>query len=264
MARKKIHVPRELRDSLRRLGNLAGLFVLLAILIAAVERKEARVVNRVLVEITPLEEERYLIDSADVVRLIVRTFGYGLEQLPLARVETERLERVLRADPFVADAEVFVDAEVNVHIAIRQREPILRVIDSNGKNYYLDAEGNQLPLSSHYTPRILVATGNIPPYVADFLEKESYVLKDLFTLTQMILDDPFLMPMTEQIHVSNNKEFTLIPKLGRQKILLGGAQHLEKKLDYLKLYYEKALPFSGWKKYRALDLRYEGQIIGVE
>lgn len=257
-------LPKEAWDSMRRLANLAGIFLVLAILIAAMERKEARVVNRVVVEINPLEEDRYLIDSSDVVRLIVRTFGYGLENLPLARVETERLERVLEEDPFVSEAEVFVDAEVNVHIAIEQREPILRVIDSSGKQYYLDAAGNQLPLSSHYTPRILVATGNIPPYVTDFMEKEAYVLKDLFLLAQLILDDKFLKPMTEQIHVGNNREFTLVPKLGRQKILLGRAQHLEEKLDYLKLYYEKALPVSGWKKYRALDLRYKGQIIGVE
>lgn len=254
----------ELLASLRRIGNLTGIILLMAVMIAAVEKKESRVVRQVVIGIEALEEDRYLIDSADVARIIERTFGYGLENLPLARVEIERLERVLRSEPFVRDAEVFLDAEVNVHIELTQREPVLRIIDRNGLQYYLDKEGHRLPLSGHYTPRILVATGNIPPHVPDFLEKDNYALKDLFFLAEKILEDPFLKPMTEQIYINNSLEYTLIPKFGRQKILLGKAANMDEKLDNLKLYYEKALPVSGWKKYRAIDLRYKGQIVGIE
>lgn len=255
---------KELLASLRRIGNLTGAILLMAIMIAAVEKKESKVVRKVVIDIDALDEGRFLIDSADVARIIERTFGYGLENLPLARVEIERLERVLREEPFVMDAEVFLDAEVNVHIELTQREPVLRIIDRNGLQYYLDKEGYRLPLSGHYTPRILVATGNIPPHVPGFLEKDNYVLKDLFILAEQIREDPFLKPMTEQIYVNNSLEFTLIPKMGKQKILLGKAGNMDEKLEYLKLYYEKALPVSGWKKYRAIDLRYKGQIIGVE
>lgn len=255
---------KELLASLRRIANLAGALLLLAVLIAAVEKKESRVVNQVIIEVEALEGNRFLIDSADVVRTIERTFGYRLENLPLARVEIERLERVLEEDPFVKEAEVFLDAEVNVHIELDQREPILRIIDGNGLNYYLDKEGERLPLSTHYTPRILVASGNIPPHVPDFLDKEQYLLKDLYHLAERILADPFLKLMTEQLYVNNSREFILIPKVGRQKILLGRAENLDEKLENLKLFYERALPASGWRKYKSIDLRYKGQIVGVE
>ncbi|MCD8495579.1 MAG: hypothetical protein LRY45_02460 [Bacteroides graminisolvens] len=53
----------------------------------------------------------------------------------------ERIERVLEEDPFVVDADAYVDSRSRVNVKISQREPMLRIIDNNGLNYYLDADG---------------------------------------------------------------------------------------------------------------------------
>ena len=159
------------------------------------------------------------------------------------------------------NADVFVDAKNQVHIEIEQREPVLRIIDKNGLNYYLDKFGKKMPLSKHFTARVLVATGNIPPFDPDFLQRKKHILKDLFELTNIILKDEFLEPMMEQIYVTSEKEFELSPNLGDQKILLGKMDNIDDKLFYLKTFYKEAMPYKGWQKYKTINLKFKGQVV---
>ena len=62
-----------------------------------------------------------------------------------------------------------------------------------------------------------------------------------------ILDDEFMSALVEQIHVSNQGEFTLIPKLGNQKILFGKHSNVLDKIDRLKVFYWEAIPYEGWR-----------------
>ena len=164
-------------------------------------------------------------------------------------------------DPFVLNADVFVDAKNQVHIQIDQRIPVLRIIDKTGQNYYLDEFGTKMPLSKHFTARVLVATGNIPPFDPEFLERKKHVLKDLFELTAIILNDEFLEPMIEQIYVDDSQEFLLSPNIGDQKILLGDLANIDNKIFKLKTFYKEAMPFKGWQKYKIINLKFKGQVV---
>ena len=161
----------------------------------------------------------------------------------------------------ILEADVYIDAGNRVNIDVSQREPILRIIDNNQLNYYLDSEGNKMPLSNHFSARVLVATGHIPPFIPDFKKREKHVLKDLFHLTQVIQEDEFMNALVEQIYVSNKGMYTIVPKIGDQKIILGSANGLDEKIERLKVFYKEALPYEGWQKYKTIDLRYEGQVV---
>ncbi len=255
---------KELNKMLVRIGWIAGLFGAAVLVISAVEKKEASLTKEILIDIQPLNDGNKLIDRQDILTTIDRSFGFKLEGLPLGEVDVERLERILEEDPFVLDADVFIDAKNNINIGIDQRAPILRIIDNNGLNYYLDKEGRKLPLSKHFSARVLVATGNIPPHTLGFLDRKRHRLKDLFELSQLILEDPFFNALVEHIHVSNQGEYVLIPKLGKQKIYLGRYSNAKDKLENLKIFYEEGLTREGWNKYVALDARYKGQVIGIK
>jgi cell division protein FtsQ len=135
------------------------------------------------------------------------------------------------------------------------------VIDKNGLNYYLDEEGFKMPLSKHFTTRTLVVTGNIPPHVPDFLEREKHVLKDLFDLSKYILEDDFWTAMIEQVYVTNSGEFVFVPTIGNQKIIFGKIDRKEDKFRNLKAFYDRAIPVYGWNKYRSINLKFKGQVI---
>jgi cell division protein FtsQ len=171
------------------------------------------------------------------------------------------MERVLEEDPFVEDAETYVDQRNVLHIRIRQRAPVLRVLDNNGGNYYLDKNGAKMPPSKNFTARVLVGTGNIAPYTPEFRQKKRNTLKDLFTLTNAIQKDEFLSAFVQQIHVGNTGEFILVPLIGDQRIVLGSVRRLDDKIRRLKIFYREAMPYTGWRQYETINLKYNGQVV---
>lgn len=231
------------------------------VIMSAVDKKKDARTQSVNIQIESLEFGKYLINEEDIKEVIMDGFGSDLLGEQIKTIDVERLEVELEAEPFVLDAETYIDASQTININIKQRLPILRVLDSNGLDYYLDVHGVKMPPSKHYTARVLVATGALPPFTDDYLKREDHLINHLFDLTNFILDDPLLEPLVEQIHVKN-KEFILVPKVGDHKILLGNMKNLEDKIKRLKIFYEEGMPRTGWQRYKELDLRYKGQVIG--
>jgi len=259
--RLNIEIDEQTQRLLRRLGWGALLFTLAFMVISAVERKERSVVGKPIIEIEPLAVGENLLTKVEVEQAISNNFGYELQGRPLAALDVELIEEVLETESFILDADVFITADNQVRIRVIQREPVLRVIDNNGMNYYLDIDGMKMPPSKHFTAKVLVATGSLPAYDVSFQERKRNRLKDAFELTQLILNDEFLNPMIEQIYFSTNGKITLVPKVGNHKILFGRYELAEDKLKRLKAYYKEALPYEGWRKYATISLEYEGQVV---
>ncbi len=249
------------KESSRRLGWSAALLVLALVVIAAVSKTSTRLSTGVEVHIKTLPDGNTLLNKKEVLNLIDKVYGYNLDGRPLGQIDPKRIERMLEREPFVRDADVYLDGRGRVNVVVRQREPVLRIIDGNNQQYYLDHSGVRMPLSPHYAAHVLVATGNIPPYDPDFLERRRYLLKDVFLLAQMLREDPFMHALVEQVYVSNLGELTLIPKLGDQKIYFGKLADAAQKIDKLKIFYKEGIPYEGWRKYKSIDLRYAGQIV---
>lgn len=245
----------------RQLLWVVALVIATIFIVSAIEQKEASPVMGVFVNIEPLDKDDLLITQEDVLLSIDRGFGVPLQNFQVGNLNVARLEKILEEDPFILDANVFIDAKNYVNITIEQREPIMRVADINGLNYYMDDEGFRMPLSKHFTARVLVVTGNLPPYTPDFLEKEKHGLKDVFELVNILLGDEFLQAQIEQIYVSNTGEIVLSPKVGDHRILLGKYEDIDEKLDKLITFYKQALPYEGWNKYKTINLKFKNQVV---
>ncbi|MFK8103261.1 MAG: cell division protein FtsQ [Saprospiraceae bacterium] len=252
---------RELNRLLKRLFWIALFFVAIGFIFWAAEKKRSTITAEVVITIKDLPDGSSLLNKQDVRLKIERHFGYHLEGVPLGQLDVERVERVLEEDPFILDANVFVDAKSRANIEVSQRMPILRLIDKNTQHYYLDKSGRQMPLSEHFTARVLVATGNIPPYTPEFDQRKRHVLKDLFALTKDILADDFMRPLVEQIYIDEEGEFILIPKIGKHKIVVGDYENAAAKIENLKHFYKEGIPYEGWRKYKIINLKYKDQIV---
>lgn len=231
------------------------------VITAAVSRKKAMTITATEVEVKPLEGGAYLIDSADVIEIISKSLGEPLNEQLAGDVDAGRVERALEEDPFVKNAEVALMANCRVIIEVEQRKPVLRVIDKQGSQYYLDKTGKRIPLSEHFAARTLVATGNIPPYTPEFLKKKKHAMKGLFELTRFILSDDLWEALFEQIYVNNRGEFVLVPKVGDQVVLFGKYENVEGKFYRLRVFYEEGMSYEGWQKYKTIDLRYRNQVV---
>jgi cell division protein FtsQ len=231
------------------------------VLFRAVQQRRIANTDRTVVEVVAKTAGEKLISESDVRQLLLRNFGQSLNQTPVSRLDVESIEKSLEKDPFVSNADVYVDHTNNLNVKIEQREPMLRIMDVNGSNYYLDKNGNKMPPSNHFAARVIVGTGKINPYTPDFNELKNNTLRDVFRVAQTILADEFLAPFVQQIHVSNSGELMLTPLVGDQIIILGSARRLEDKLERLKIFYREALPYEGWRKYRTINLKYTGQVV---
>ncbi len=245
----------------RILGVVVAIF-LLVIIISAVEKKGGSHTEDILVHVRSLPDSSKLITEGNVITAMTRGLGRSVQGMPVADLDLRRIEEnILEKDPFIKDADVYIDAENRLHIDVEQRQPIVRIIDAKGKSYYLDKEGNFMPLSSNFTARVPVATGYIPPYTPEYQRKKQDALRYLFSLMEDIQSDEFMLALAEQIFVTENREFIIVPKLGKQKILLGRYENIEDKFKRLKIFYKEALPYEGWNKYKTINLKFKGQVV---
>lgn len=246
---------------IKQLAWITLFFIGAGLVMWTVQKKKENKAAALNINIEELPDGNNLITAEDIRENIKKSFVVGIEGMPIGALNVERIEEVLDNDPFIKSAEVYINHRNIMHINLVQRKPALRIIDQNGLNYYLDTEGNKMPLSKHFSAKVLVATGAIPPHVPNYQKRRKHVLKDLFELANLIDADEFLQPMIEQIYRDQNGEYTLIPKVGKQKILLGLYEDIEDKFFRLEKFYQEAIPYAGWRRYKTINLKFRNQVV---
>lgn len=200
------------------------------------------------------------LSKEDVLRMLKDDQVNTDKQQPVREVNFGKLERVMENNPYVENAELFVDVNGIIQVNIRQRTPILRVINNQGVGYYLDEHASKMPLSSKFTARVPVATGNILAGAENSNNHDSVTLQKLYSLAAFINRDTFLTSLIEQIVVNNQREFELIPSLGNHTILLGDIDELNEKFSKLKIFYRDGLNHVGWNNYSQVNLKYRNEV----
>ena len=163
----------------------------------------------------------------------------------------ERLEDVLESHPGIKEVEVFATQKGVVDILIEQKKAIVR-IKSNTEDYYLDEFGKKMQLSDYYTPKLVVATGNI--------STKNHV--GIYEFIKEINKSNFWSSQIPQIHFENN-DILLISRVGNQKINIGSFENIVEKLDNLYQFYKVAMPVKGWQTYSEINLKFNNQIVCV-
>ena len=229
---------------------------------SAVKRLEGTIQD-LNIEIVSRNDNKQLIDVEEVRLQIKDHIGYDILIANIAQLDMVGLEQFLSEDDRVEQVEVYLDKHSKINIRLTQKDPIVRIDVSNGEDYYLDYQGNRIPIIKGQIVRVPVVTGNVDAYDMAFLEDENNNLNDILTVSQKCVDDDFLKALIEQIHIDTNDEITLVPKMGRSKILFGQIESLDEKIYKLKTYYKEGISKMGVDKFDELNMKYEGHIVGV-
>ena len=180
----------------------------------------------------------------------------------LIGINIHRLEKVLKANPFIEFAKVYVDMTGVIHIQLRQREPVLRVVNMANLHYYIDANGKKIPLSNNYTAKVLVASGMIEEDFSGRVDTlKTKMAKDLFRVASYIKGDTLWDNQIEQLFVDLKGDVEMVPRVGAHKIILGNADSLQTKFRNLLIFYKRAIPMVGWDTYKTINLKYANQIV---
>src|SRR6476661_1829098 len=75
-------------------------------------------------------------------------------------LDLKKLEMSVNKQEMVQKADVFVSVDGVLKAVVKQKTPVGRVFDEKG-SFYIDSEGNKMPLSDNYTARVPLLSGAI-------------------------------------------------------------------------------------------------------
>lgn len=208
-----------------------------------------------------LPGNQFFIERAEIDEILKENNGL-LVGRRINNINIQDLENRLKANPFIEYAKVYIDMNGVIHTDVKQRVPVLRILNLAGQDFYVDKNGLKVPLSDHFTARVLVANGKITEGFAGKVDTlRTKLAKDLFLTANLISQDSLWNDQIVQVYVNNENDMELVPRVGSQKIILGNADQLNKKFKNLLVFYKKAIPMVGWDAYSTINLKFDGQIV---
>lgn len=247
------------------IGFFVGTVVMLSF---SSSRQDSKFCNELKIQIDT-ETGMHFITEDDVIAAL-RNEGLNPIGLTMGEIDLRGMENALIQIPEIKRAEVYKNMNGEVGIKIYQRVPIARVFNQSGRNFYLDNEGFQMPVSEKYSPRVMVFTGNINDPATDLSAREldlnpeldkMYMADEIFQLAKYINDDEFWSAQIQQVHVNAVGEFELIPTVGNHRVIFGSLENMDGKFKKLFVFYKEGLNNTDWEKYDSVNVKYKHQII---
>ncbi|MGZ9734236.1 cell division protein FtsQ/DivIB [Flavobacterium sp. GNP002] len=165
-------------------------------------------------------------------------------------LDLNKLETTLDTQEMIEKSDVFVSIDGVLKAVVKQKTPIARVFDNNG-SFYIDYEGNRMPLSTNFTARVPLVSGGIN-------KKNNEDLSDLFRL---IYDDAFLKKNIIGIQIMPNGSLKMLNRNFDYQIDFGRIINVELKFRNYKAFFQKAVLDSSLYKYKKIDLRFTEQVV---
>ncbi|MEO5790037.1 MAG: cell division protein FtsQ/DivIB [Gelidibacter sp.] len=195
-----------------------------------------------------LGDENLFITHEAVSKLLIQN-QQSVTNTAKEMIDLNDLESALNANVMIKRAQVYITVDGTLVAEIEQKKPIARV--STNASYYIDDVGSYMPLSTNYTSRVPLVTGFV-------VKNELY---NVFTVAKKVQSDEFLKTHVTEIHQNENGSIDLRFRLNDFRIQLGSLDKLDKKINNLKAFYQKAMKDSTLNTYSVVNLRFDKQVI---
>jgi cell division protein FtsQ len=193
-------------------------------------------------------ENKLFITDQTVSKLLIQNQRPLTEQ-PKDIIDLNELEGALNSNSMIKKAEVFMSVEGELYTEIEQKRPIARV--SSNASYYIDDDGSYMPLSSNYTARVPLVTGNV--------NKNS--LETVYEFASAVDQDEFLKKHVIEIRQNDDNTIDFRIRKSDFTVHLGTLIKLDKKINNFKAFYQKAFKDKILETYTRVDLKFDKQVI---
>jgi cell division protein FtsQ len=200
-------------------------------------------------EVVFVGENPLFLKTESVNKLLIEN-NSNVKTIRKDRLDLNKLEQVLNAHEMIEKADVYVSIDGVLKAIVKQRTPIARVFDDRG-SFYIDYEGNTMPLSPNFTARVPLVSGEI--------NKKNN--KDLFKLFKIIYDDAFLKKNIIGMQIMSNGSLLMLNRNYNYQIDFGSTINMERKFQNYKAFFQKVSLDSTLHKYKKIDLRFTEQVV---
>ena len=166
------------------------------------------------------------------------------------KLDLNKLEKALNAQEMIEKSEVFVSVDGVLKAIVKQKTPVARVFDGDN-SFYIDYKGNTMPLSTNFTARVPLVSGEINKINGG----------DLAELFRIINDDEFLKKNIIAVQVMPNGSLKMLNRNFNYQIDFGGTVRMKAKFNNYKAFFQKAVLDSSLYKYKIIDLRFSQQVV---
>ena len=187
--------------------------------------------------------------STDSVKNSIKRYIYSTkDSISITKIEDE-----LDKNTYVEKSQVYTMVGHKLFVNVKQKEPVARII-TNDSIFYLDKNSNFMSLSKLHSADVPIIFGFNQFSDLDYLTK----------ISLMIRDDRFLNQNITQIIINDNQEINLKLSGLNTFIELGQNNKLEKKIQNLKAFYNRAIRKNDIEKYKEVNLQFENQVVAVK
>jgi cell division protein FtsQ len=213
-------------------------------------RNSARKIHKTVVV---FEGKNTLFLKEETVNKLLIEKNQDLKTLNKVDLDLNKLEKSINRHNMIQKADVFVSVDGVLKAVVKQKTPIGRVFDETG-TFYVDYEGNMMPLSTNYTARVPLISGEI---TAVKKEKLSDVLK-------IITEDDFLKKNIIGVQILPNGSLVMVNRNYDFQIDFGRTINIERKFKNYKAFFQNAVSDSTLKKYKRINLKFTKQVVCIK
>ncbi len=200
-------------------------------------------------EVIFVENDADFISKKTVNKLLIEN-KMDVRSIAKEDLNLNKLENSINNNPMVDKAEVYVTVDGVLKAIVKQKAPIARVFDGVG-TYYLDNEGNTMPLSGINTARVPLVLGEI----------SSKNRKKLAQVLRVINKDPFLKKNIIGVELDANDDLKMTNRNFDFQIEFGKMVQVENKFNNYKAFFQKAIVDRSLTKYKKINLRFSHQVV---
>ena len=223
------------------------------------------------IEVNVVNDEMNRFIKKEDIKKVLDKYKLKMIGIPIDSVNTFMAEQLISKNPAVYNVAAYTTIDGLFKVKVEQRQPILRVINKNLQQYYIDDKAQVIPMRTNYTSYTLVANGNIDePFDVSAsrnifpLKKDTIlvpnILYDLYYVAIYIHRDDFWRSQIEQLYVDSHLDIRLIPRVGSQIIIFGKGIDIDEKFKKLKAMY-RTFNQIGWNQYKTINLKYKEQVV---
>jgi cell division protein FtsQ len=197
--------------------------------------------------------ENKLFLKAETVNKLLIEKKEDLKTLNKVGLDLKKLEKSINQQKSVEKANVFVSVNGVLKAIVKQKLPLARVFDETG-SFYIDSEGNSMPISDNYTARVPLLTGELSVLnhaklaaVLNAIASDDFLKKNIIGIQ--------VLPSGGLLMANRNYDF---------QIDFGRTINIEKKFKNYKAFFQKAVLDSTLNKYKKINLKFTKQVVCIK
>lgn len=213
-------------------------------------RNEMRKIKKTVVV---FEGKNTLFLKEEMVNKLLIEKNQDIKTLNKVDLDLMKLETAINAQEMVQKADVFVSVDGVLKAVVKQKTPIGRVFNQAG-SFYIDREGNKMPLSDNYTARVPLISGEI-----GVVKKEK-----MAEVLNKIAEDDFLKKNIIGVQVLTNGSLVMMNRNYDFQIDFGRTVDIKKKFKKYKAFFQNAVLDSTLYKYKRINLKFTKQVVCIK